>query len=374
MSTVEPVINKHSIAMWFPFPLPASAGARQEPPCRSLGLDGAARATGAAGLPNGPAAAPRQHTPGVPLIRYVLPIRLINQTSFLRATEPFWGRAGNGSVRLPPAQAVITHQDTAALETTVQEGTVATAGVHGHAMLCGVRSERPEGLVCVPPGSNREPRTFPAPFGEITRGERDGKLLMRLPCRVLQHLGLPRNPDVGEGGWGGGCRGTLVPSAPLLSVCCGWGSPLRTLSSVSVSPQGPEEQPDQHSAAGRLPRPPRAEAPVSASAAPPGSTRGWRGGSGVSGASPAPTAPPLASQGPLQQPHRLPERQRLPGAPQPPQAVSSSLGTPWPAPSPGSQEEPPPWGIAGSSAPRGHPRAPSRGWLLPFASGWCWGS
>lgn len=47
MSTVETAINKHGIAIWIPFPLPASAGAWQEPPRWSPGLDGVANATGA---------------------------------------------------------------------------------------------------------------------------------------------------------------------------------------------------------------------------------------------------------------------------------------------------------------------------------------
>lgn len=138
MSTVEPAINKHGIAMWFPFPLPASTGAQQELPCQSPGLDGAAKATGAPQLPTGPAAALCQRTPGVSLIRYVPPIRLINQTSFLWATKPFWGRAGNCSVLLSRVREVITCRDTAAPETTVQEGTAGTAGVRMacHAPRC----------------------------------------------------------------------------------------------------------------------------------------------------------------------------------------------------------------------------------------------
>lgn len=239
---------------------------------------------------------------------------------------------------------------------------MATASVRGRAMLCSARLERAEGLTS-PPASSGEPRAFPAPFGEITRGKWDGKLLMRRPRGVFAAPGAAEEPA--RGSWGlRGDEGALVALSPLRGVACGRGrgrvprSLPHAWRSVSVSPQGPEEQPDQHGPAGRLPRPPRAEASVSATAAPPGSSRGRPGrGSRDSGVSPSPTAPPLALQGPLQQPHRLPERQRLPGAPQPPQAVSSSLGTPWPALSPGSPEEPPvlscapPRGIAGGFAP-----------------------
>lgn len=44
---MEATIDKHGIAIWIPFPLPVSTGARQELPYRSPGLDGVANATGA---------------------------------------------------------------------------------------------------------------------------------------------------------------------------------------------------------------------------------------------------------------------------------------------------------------------------------------
>lgn len=41
--------------------------------------------------------APHQHMPGESLIRYMPPIRLITQTSFLWATKPLGGHAGHRS-------------------------------------------------------------------------------------------------------------------------------------------------------------------------------------------------------------------------------------------------------------------------------------
>jgi len=109
MSTMETAINKRGIARWIPFPLPASASAQQEPPRQSRGLDGAADATGAPQIP------PRRHTPGELLIRYVPPIGLITQTSFLRAAKPIWGHAGSCSVLLSHVRE-ITRRDAAAPE------------------------------------------------------------------------------------------------------------------------------------------------------------------------------------------------------------------------------------------------------------------
>lgn len=60
---------------------------------------------------------------------------------------------------------------------------------------------------------------------------------------------FPRLPSVWEH-----CGAVLIEGA---------GCWLYALSSVSISRQGPEEQPDQHSAARRLPWAPRAEASVS---------------------------------------------------------------------------------------------------------------
>lgn len=273
-------MNKHG-SIWIPFPLPDSAGAQQKLP-RVPGAGQSGRCHQCSPLCRQP---PRAAVPGEPLIRCVPAIRLIAQTSFPRAAEPIRGR-----VLIP--QQEITGRDTAVPE-----------AMRGHCQPVGTLGA-PQGTRGVPrgwqpPGSSGEPRAFPASLGEIMREKWDGKLLMRPSQGVGSTWGGGK-----EGGGAGGGMGVLVASAPLCCVSWGWGSPQRTPRSVSVSPQRPEEQPDQHSSARCLPRPPRAEAAVSAGAAPQitwgwlwGQQRGQRGSASPDGPSThlAGTSPTTAS-------------------------------------------------------------------------------
>lgn len=192
-----------------------------------------------------------QGVPGQPLIRCAPAIKLIAQTSFPKAAEPFRGRVliphtGDN----PPGQGC----------SGSNAGPVpaASASVQGHPVLCRDTRSVPRGWH--PPGSSGEPRAFPASLAEITREKWDGKLLMR--------------PSQGVGSAWGPRKGLGVERVCSCPLCWRRSSPQHPPRSVSVSPQGPEEQPDQHSPARRLPRPPRAETPVSAGGAP-WTTWGW---------------------------------------------------------------------------------------------------